>query len=75
MQIGAFASNAMADKKWLAIQQRWPAGTQDLSERTETVVHDGKTLMRTLVGPFATRALAATFCTQLRARGHDCLVR
>jgi hypothetical protein len=75
VQIGAFATTEIADRKWLTIQQRWPEGAQDLSERTETIQHGGKTLRRALVGPFASRTLAKAFCDHLRTRGSDCLVR
>lgn len=74
-QIGAFATIAIADQKWRAIQRRWPAETEALSERTETVAHGAVVLRRTLVGPFEGRAAAQAFCERLRAQGDDCLIR
>ncbi|MDR3506279.1 MAG: SPOR domain-containing protein [Caulobacteraceae bacterium] len=75
VQIGAFASIAIAEDRWRALQAALPAQTTGRSERTEPVPHGAGVLHRTLVGPFQDKAQAQAFCEVLKSRGYDCLVR
>lgn len=72
VQVGAFTSLAAATHKWREIERLLPAQSVGRSVRTEPVA--GKTLVRALIGPFRGGA-AQSFCTALKARGGDCLVR
>ncbi len=75
VQVGAFASDVLAQSRWDAIKAKAPADTEGLSLRDEPVAHGAGTLWRALVGPFADRHEAAGFCMRLRAQGVDCLIR
>ena len=75
VQIGAFASSAIAEDKWRQLQAKQGDMTAGLSLRTETAPHGTATLHRALIGPFATRAQARDVCVRLKAHGESCIVR
>ena len=73
VQIGAFSSQALADKGWndaLAV-----AGGSGLGKSVTAVQSNGATLYRTTVTGFASRDAAAAFCDRLKAAGKSCFVR
>lgn len=75
VQIGAFSSQALADKGWsdaTAIAKGAAAGK---GKSVEKVAKDGHTLFRTQVTGFASRADAAAFCAKLKAAGKACFVK
>ena len=74
VQVGAFANAAAANARWRSIQRMLPGESAGRAVRIEPVGHGGKALVRALVGPFR-GAAAQGFCTALKARGGDCLVR
>ena len=74
VQVGAFANAAAANARWRSIQKLLPNESAGRGIRTEPAGRGGKSLVRALVGPFH-GAAGQGFCTALRARGGDCLVR
>ena len=75
VQVGAFANAAAANHRWREIQRMLPAQSAGRGVKIEPAGRDGKTLVRALAGPFHGDALAQAFCTALKTRGGDCLVR
>lgn len=75
VQIGAFSSQALADKGWSDAAAVAPGLAAGKGKRVETVEKDGKTLYRTTVTGFASRADAAAFCDRLKAAGKSCFVK
>jgi hypothetical protein len=75
VQIGAFSSQALADKGWNDAAAVSPGIAAGKGKRVETVEKDGKTLFRTSVTGFASRADAAAFCDRLKAAGKSCFVK
>jgi cell division septation protein DedD len=71
VQIGAFSSQALADKGWSDATALAPGKGKSV----EKVDKDGKTLFRTQVTGFASRAEAAAFCDKLKAAGKACFVK
>jgi cytoskeletal protein RodZ len=73
VQIGAFSNVAQADSGYAdAIAA---TGASGKSKSIEAVERDGRTLYRTTVNGFASRAEAQAFCATLKARGGNCFVR
>jgi outer membrane biosynthesis protein TonB len=75
VQIGAFSSQALADKGWsdaAAIARGAAAGK---GKSVEKVAKDGHTLFRTQVTGFASRGDATAFCAKLKAAGKACFVK
>lgn len=73
VQIGAFSSQALADKGYrdaLGI-----AGGSGLGKSVTPVQSNGSTLYRTTVTGFSSRDAAAAFCDRLKAAGKSCFVR
>ena len=68
VQIGAFATEALA-KGAIASVGKGRAG------ETEAVGSKGATLYRALLGGFASKAEADSYCKALAAAGHACIVR
>jgi len=75
VQIGAFSSQALADKGWNDAASVAPGLAAGKGKRVEAVDKDGKTLFRTTVTGFASRADAAAFCDRLKAAGKSCFVK
>jgi len=75
VQIGAFSSQALADRGWNEAAAVSPGMAAGKGKQVETVERDGKTLFRTSVTGFASRADATAFCDRLKAAGKSCFVR
>jgi hypothetical protein len=74
VQIGAFASTAVADAEFRKVAAAFGSYTAGKAKRVEPVERNGSTLYRTAFTGF-TRADAQAFCQALKASGRDCLVR
>ena len=75
VQIGAFSSQALADKGWNDAASVSPGMAAGKGKQVETIEKDGKTLFRTSVTGFASRADATAFCDRLKAAGKSCFVK
>jgi hypothetical protein len=75
VQIGAFSSQALADKGWNDAAAVSPGIAAGKGKQVETVEKDGKTLFRTSMTGFASRADATAFCDRLKAAGKSCFVK
>ena len=75
VQIGAFSSQALADKGYSDIAAAFPGQMAGKTKRVEPLARDGKTLYRGMIGGFADRNAAQAFCNALKAAGRTCLVR
>ena len=75
VQIGAFSSQALADKGWSDAAALAPGAAAGKGKFVEKVDKDGKTLFRTQVTGFASRADATAFCDKLKAAGKACFVK
>lgn len=75
VQIGAFSSQALADKGWSDAAGVAPGLAAGKGKKVETVDKDGKTLFRTSVTGFASRDAATAFCDRLKAAGKSCFVK
>jgi hypothetical protein len=75
VQIGAFSSQALADKGWSDATAVAPGAAAGKGKSVEKVDKDGKTLFRTQVTGFTSRADATAFCEKLKAAGKACFVK
>ena len=75
VQIGAFSSQALADKGWSDAAAVAPGAAAGKGKFVEKIDKDGKTLFRTQVTGFASRADASAFCDKLKAAGKACFVK
>ena len=75
VQIGAFSSQALADKGWSDAAALAPGAAAGKGKSVEKVDKDGKTLFRTQVTGFASRESATAFCNKLKAAGKACFVK
>ncbi|HZZ30749.1 MAG TPA: SPOR domain-containing protein [Phenylobacterium sp.] len=75
VQIGAFSSQALADKGWSDAAAVAPGAAAGKGKFVEKVDKDGKTLFRTQLTGFASRAQASAFCDKLKAAGKACFVK
>jgi len=75
VQIGAFSSQALADKGWSDAAAVAPGAAAGKGKSVEKVDVNGKTLFRTQVTGFASRADATAFCDKLKAAGKACFVK
>lgn len=75
VQIGAFSSEALADKGWTDAAAVAPGLAAGKGKRVEQVDKDGKILFRTSVTGFGSRAEAQTFCDRLKGAGKSCFVK
>jgi cell division septation protein DedD len=75
VQIGAFSSTAQADKGWNDVAKLLPGEMFGRTKSVEPVVKDGQTLYRGYIGGFASKAEAQSFCAELKAQSHSCLVK
>jgi hypothetical protein len=75
VQIGAFSSQALADKGWDDAAKIAPGAAAGKGKKVEAVAKGGSTLYRTTVTGFSSRAAATAFCDQLKAAGKSCFVK
>jgi cytoskeletal protein RodZ len=75
VQIGAFSSQALADKGWNDAAGIAPGAAAGKGKSVEKVDVNGKTLFRTQVTGFKSRADATAFCDKLKAAGKACFVK
>jgi hypothetical protein len=75
VQIGAFSSQALADKGWNDAAAIAPGPAAGKGKSVEKVEKDGHTLFRTQVTGFASRPDASAFCAKLKAAGKACFVK
>ena len=75
VQIGAVSSPAAADAAWNEAARIAPGMAAGKGKSVQAVERDGKTLYRTAVTGFASRAEAAAFCDALKGAGKSCFVR
>lgn len=73
VQIGAYSSQALADKGWADATRI--GGGAGKGKSVQKIDKDGATLYRTAVTGFATRAAAAAFCEKFKAAGKSCFLR
>lgn len=71
VQIGAFSSQALADKEWGEAVRLAPGK----GKKVEAVQKGSSTLFRTQVTGFGSRAEASAFCEKLKAAGKNCFVK
>jgi len=75
VQIGAFSSQALADKGWNNAAALAPGMAAGKGKSVEKIEKDGHTLFRTQVTGFASRDAASAFCAKLKAAGKACFVK
>jgi hypothetical protein len=75
VQIGAFSSQALADKGWNDAARIAPGAAAGKGKKVEAIAKGGSTLYRTTVTGFGSRAAADAFCNQLKAAGKSCFVK
>ena len=75
VQIGAFSSPSLADKGWNDVARLIPGSMAGRTKRVEPVSKDPDTLYRAYVGGFDSKADAVSFCADLKAAGHACIVK
>jgi cytoskeletal protein RodZ len=75
VQIGAFSSQELADKGWNDAAAVAPGPAAGKGKSVEKVDVNGKTLFRTQVTGFGSRADATAFCDKLKAAGKACFVK
>jgi hypothetical protein len=75
VQIGAVSSTALADKAWNEAVAAAPGLAAGKGKGVEKIERDGKTLYRTAVTGFDSKADAAAFCGRLKAAGKACFVK
>lgn len=75
VQIGAFSSQALADKGWNDAAKVAPGAAAGRGKHVEAIQKAGATLYRTTVTGFASHDAAVAFCDQLKAAGKSCFVK
>lgn len=73
VQLGAFISEANAERAWVNAQRRF--GLTGRAPLTATVNADGRTLHRVAISGFAGQGDAQRLCGSIRAQGGVCFVR
>ncbi len=73
VQLGAFSSDANAERAWQQVSARY--GLTGRRPLTTTFNYNGRTLHRVSVSGFATAADAQRLCGQIKAHGGICFVR
>lgn len=73
VQLGAFRSEANAERGWQQVAARY--GLEDRRPLTTTYNHRGQTLHRVSISGFATTADAQRLCGQIREHDGVCFVR
>lgn len=75
VQIGAYSSQALAEKGWNDAARIAPGAMAGKGKHVEPVAKDGSTLYRTAITGFASKAEANALCDKLKAAGKTCFVR
>jgi len=75
VQIGAFSSQALAEKGWNDAARIAPGAMAGKGKHVEPVAKDGSTLYRTAITGFASKEEATALCDKLKAAGKTCFVR
>jgi cell division protein FtsN len=75
VQIGAFSSDALAERSMSDVSAKLPAKAAGKTLKIEKAEVGGKTLSRALVAGFKSKADADSFCADLKAQGGVCSVR
>lgn len=73
VQIGAFLSEANAERAWVDAQRRF--GLSGRAPLTATIGSEGRVLHRVAVSGFSGRSEAQQLCGSIRAQGGVCFVR
>lgn len=73
VQLGAFISEANAERAWVNAQRRF--GLNSHAPLTANINMDGRTLHRVAIAGFAGQADAQRLCGSIRAQGGVCFVR
>jgi len=75
VQIGAFSSQALADKSWTSAAGLAPGAMAGKGKHVAQTTKDGATLYRVAITGFDTHASAEAMCAKLTAAGRTCFVR
>jgi len=75
IQIGAFSSEALADKEWSKAAAVAPGDMAGKGKRVVAVATDSGALYRTSITGFTRREEATALCARLKAAGGSCFVR
>ena len=75
VQVGAFGSTQEADAVYNRLENRLGDYLDGKGPNIQQADVNGRTYHRLRIGPFFTRAAAGAFCTGLKERGQDCLVK
>lgn len=75
VQIGAFATEAQATEGWNRVAGLMGGAASGKGRRIEPVQVGSATRYRSQVTGFANRAAAVAFCTTLKSRKQDCIVK
>lgn len=75
VQIGAFSSQALADKSWNQMSGIAPGAMAGKGKKVAQVTKNGATLYRTAITGFDSRQDAQALCAKLAAAGRTCFVR
>jgi len=75
VQIGAFDSTDTANKQYASVASSYGLFLSGTSKRIEKVETPKGTFYRTSFAGFATPEKAKSFCSALKAAGHDCIVK
>ncbi|MGH7024006.1 MAG: SPOR domain-containing protein [Caulobacteraceae bacterium] len=75
VQIGAFSSQALADKSWSSAAGIAPSEMAGKGKHVAAMTKGGATLYRVAVTGFDTHAAAEAMCAKLTAAGRNCFVR
>jgi cell division septation protein DedD len=76
VQVGAFRSEAEATAQWNSLQKKLgelATGKSDDIERAD--LGSKGVYYRLRIGPFASKAEATDYCSELKQRGTDCLIK
>lgn len=75
VQIGAFDSTETANKQYASVASSYGLFLSGTSKRIEKVDTPKGTFYRTSFAGFSTPDKARSFCSALKAAGHDCIVK
>ena len=75
VQVGAFGSDEEALRFFATLSGKHGAFVGDKSPDVQRADVKGKTYHRLRLAPFASKAAAQDYCTELKGKGQDCLVR
>ena len=75
VQVGAFGSDEEAMRFFSTLEGRHGAFVGEKRPDIQRAEVKGKTYHRLRLAPFASKAAAQSYCTELKGKGQDCLVR